>query len=297
MAGPPAALGPSLRRASLFGVAGAFVPAAADANLSPAQAGRALAELRARRDTASTTGLAPAEVMAAIFGRALPYCVPFSLPPEAAQSLQSALGAAGALFDGGARRAPALLARWLRDAARVRPALDALRRLSLLSRALGRGPQELALAQLPLGASVRWAGADAKPPSGLACLVFDRSLSAPAPAAALRAGLLIDEWTETAPNQAEHTGVAFHRVDAGSEAPQAILIAVSPDRSKAAWSADALAQVLGETLELAKLRALDLELLGDLGQLLPALCLASNPDNAALGVRFAPGELRREEQP
>jgi hypothetical protein len=54
------------------------------------------------------------------------------------------------------------------------------------------------------------------------------------------------------------------------------------------WTTDTLRQVLEETLELATLRAVDTETLGEAAQYLPALYLAFNAHDEAVSTDFAP---------
>jgi hypothetical protein len=98
-------------------------------------------------------------------------------------------------------------------------------------------------------------------------------------------GLLLDEWTELIPNREESTELAFHYDDPGAEAPQAVLVAVPPDNAEN-WSLDTVIAVLRETLELARLRAVDGDLLGVLSQLLPATYLAANSQADTVAVKF-----------
>lgn len=301
-AAQPAELGPLLRKAALFGVPTAFQPASLDDDPAlPSRARAALTLLDARLAQASAATLAPADAMGALFGRGYPFFPPFQLADAEEAELGRALVAGPSLVDTGRPQAQLQLSRWLRDASRVRSRLDAHRTMSLLARTLGARPADLELAQLPSGASTRWIGATLaasdKPAAGVTSVLFDRAFGGGAPVAApppLRAGFVVDEWSETVPHATEHTGVSFHHPDPGAEAPQAILLAVPPDRSQPRWSADLLAAILGETLELAQLRALDLEQLGDLGQLAPGTLLVSNAAGDAIGVRFAPGELQSE---
>jgi hypothetical protein len=65
-----------------------------------------------------------------------------------------------------------------------------------------------------------------------------------------------------------------------------VLIAVPPSLSSETWDFDTLLAILEETLELAKVRAVDGELLGDLGQLLPANYLSANAQNEVVSTRF-----------
>ena len=82
-------------------------------------------------------------------------------------------------------------------------------------------------------------------------------------------GLLIDEWVEVVPNARETTAIAFQFNPPDACAPQAWLLAVPPVPDRA-WTRGDLHRVLLETLDLAKLRAVDAEALGELGHYLPA---------------------------
>ena len=88
------------------------------------------------------------------------------------------------------------------------------------------------------------------------------------------AGLLVDEWVEVVPNREEVTGLTFQYDAPGTHPPQAILLAVPPVLDpQEPWTAEGLSEVLHETLDLAKARAVDPDALLALGHLLPALHL------------------------
>ena len=69
-------------------------------------------------------------------------------------------------------------------------------------------------------------------------------------------GLLVDEWVEVVPSTRETTALAFQFDPPDSCAPQSVLIAVPPVPGQD-WTAETLRRVLMETLDLAKLRAVD----------------------------------------
>ncbi|HEY5892685.1 MAG TPA: hypothetical protein VIT91_05585 [Chthoniobacterales bacterium] len=100
------------------------------------------------------------------------------------------------------------------------------------------------------------------------------------------AGLLIDEWVEIIPNAKETTGVAFQFNPPDSFAPQSVLLAVPPAPDKA-WTVGDLQRVLLETLDLARLRAVDAEALDETGHYLPALYLAFNANNDTVSTDFS----------
>jgi hypothetical protein len=96
------------------------------------------------------------------------------------------------------------------------------------------------------------------------------------------AALVVDQWTEVlpvreargngdqAPVDARHTsGIAFNADAPGARAPQALLLAVSPDGER--WNAERVVAVLQETLELARLRLVTLERTNGIARFLPAL--------------------------
>jgi hypothetical protein len=101
------------------------------------------------------------------------------------------------------------------------------------------------------------------------------------------AGLWVDEWIESVPSSDATTGITFQYNPPDACAPQNILLAVPPVPGQD-WTVAALYRVLIETLDLAKLRAVDSEALTDTGQYLPALFLAFNAKDDAVSTDFAP---------
>jgi hypothetical protein len=154
---------------------------------------------------------------------------------------------------------------------------------------LGTGERlNLSVAQLPLVNGERWVGLPSEPGKAIApgklSLVL-QTLAAINTAQPLT-GLLIDEWTETVPNTRETTALTFQFDPPDACAPQCVLLAVPPVPG-ADWTCDVLRQVLEETLDLARLRAVDAETLGEVAQYLPALYLAFNAKDDAVSTDFA----------
>jgi hypothetical protein len=170
---------------------------------------------------------------------------------------------------------------WFLRMARVR---DGVSRLdAALSNAEAIGAVEklnLSVAQLPLAQNNeenRWVGLPLKSgqsmPAGKLSLVVQSSETI-TPSDQL-AGVLIDEFVEVLPNSSETTGISFQYDQPNAAPPQAILIAVPPDINER-WTTRSLHQVLLETLDLARLRAVDPDALGEVGHYLPALYFAHN---------------------
>jgi hypothetical protein len=106
-----------------------------------------------------------------------------------------------------------------------------------------------------------------------------------------KAALVIDEWTETIPNAVETTGLTFNVNDPTARAPQAILLGVQPDTSES-WTLPSVEGTLLDAIEMAQLRTVDPDSLGNVGHFLPALLLAINlgsstPDTISTDLTLA----------
>jgi len=182
--------------------------------------------------------------------------------------------------------------KWFQRAARVHAGAGRLRRVGLYTGALGTPLPAFEIAQLPYKSSARWVALpfpteDERPPSGRVSIALLGPT--PWPLNEPWAGLLMDEWNETIPLTAEETGLAFHYDDPGAEAAQTVLVAVPPGNAEF-WDLPSLLATLNETFDLAKIRAVDGDLLGELSQALPAIYLAANPAQETIETDFA--ELR-----
>ena len=172
---------------------------------------------------------------------------------------------------------------WLSQMARVREPIrdftDALRYGEVIA---GRAntPQ---VAQLPYRLGDRWAALPGDVTGGRTSFVVYGGANAVAGQPVT--GIVFDEWNETVPRAREITGVAFHYDAPGSRPPQAILLAVAPDLSKS-WDVNTMEAALLETLDLAKVRAVDQESFTQLDQFLPALCFALNAAGDTISTNF-----------
>ena len=285
----------ALRAAALFGVPGSYIAVPHDdtaatpeeevlqQNRTRELVGRAqgvAAELTRRIDAATAEPAARKRLLI-IFGDGFRALVPFT-PVDTAISQALSNGPSPAPTASEVRE-------WLRGSALVRAPLDRYHRLTMLQRALAVAPAALTVTQVPHTPNARWVALPfpdeaARPISGILNLALFAATALPA-ANAQWSGLLLDEWTEVIPNREESTALAFHYDDPGAEAPQAVLVAVPPDNAET-WSLDTVIAVLRETLELARLRAVDGDLLGVLSQLLPTTYLAANSKADTIAVKF-----------
>lgn len=156
---------------------------------------------------------------------------------------------------------------WFQRIARVRDGAARLDTTMQYAEALNGPLLNFQIGQLPDLKDERWVALKNPPPGNrlsLACLTTVQDFTKPL------AGLMVEEWVESVPNKEEVTGLTFHYDAPQPRAPQALLLAVAP-KGVDQWNSTLLEQTLRETLELAKLRAVDLTALGELGQYLPAM--------------------------
>jgi hypothetical protein len=288
-------------RATTFGVGGAvpLSPAGAtpaDREVLFAQAGSIEAELAKRvgqlseLDRGFAAAAATPEARCAhalaqlriVFGKAFLVLSRFAVSNAA--ELAHALADSVKVQDGD----PLAALTWFRRMARVRDGTARLNQALTYSEALGGEKLVLSVAQLPHETGDRWVGLPLKTgqplPGGKLSLVVQSS-AAVDPTKPL-AGLFIDEWVEVVPNRTETTGIAFQYDQPNAAPPQAILIAVPPEL-ESPWTAWSLQQVLLETLDLARIRAVDPDALNEIGHYLPATYFAINTAGHTVSTDFA----------
>jgi hypothetical protein len=252
------------------------------ARLARGAALRALAaptDLRARREHL-------VQRMQAAFGASFVVMPRFNCGAAASTELTSALAASQQTLGGDALAANG----WLARCARVREAAARMSHCLRGAEVLGTGERlNLSVAQLPLVAGERWVAltpeAGQAVPAGKLSLVCQTI--ATINTAQPLSGLLVDEWIESVPSASETTALTFQFDPPDAAPPQSLLIAVPPVPG-ADWTSDTLRQVLDETFNLARLRALDTESLGEVAQYLPALYMAFNAKDDAVSTDFVP---------
>ena len=235
-----------------------------------------------RRLAAATAATAPADRLHAVFGAAF-RVLPRMLPANLAE-LNNSFRRSDELQGGDSLQALS----WLQGVARVRAPASRLDALLMYAAALDRAPAlELKVAQLPFVAGERWVGLSGTPARGKLSLVAH--MPRPFQATAPLSGLVIDEWTESVPAAEVTTGVAFDYDAPGARPPQSVLLAVTPPGA-ARWEVDLIEQTLLETFELARLRAVDPQVLGGeqlFQRVLPALYVSTNLAGETISTDFA----------
>ncbi|MFE1288835.1 hypothetical protein [Streptomyces sp. NPDC058751] len=305
----------ALLRAAGAGVPGAVPPprgAAGEAALLAEAAASAERELRARRAahdrlTAAWAADHPAggpaptdpEITAhqlsrirALFGEDLPLLSSFLPPADAAAAAGTGLAASLAVT-GALQGTPGEGRRWLRQTGRVRSGAGRLQEVFDLAAALdapvASGTDLVRVAQLPHVANDRWWGARrpaGAPEGGRLSMVLGVLPGASLDLTAPVYGLAVDEWVETVPDDT-HTAAAALEFDAPAAVPpQTVLLAVPAGPADTVWTAQGVERLLHQTLDRARTRLVDVDVLGGAGQFLPGLHLPLNPDGRALSTDF-----------
>ncbi len=209
--------------------------------------------------------------------------------PPALAALQSAFGQSASLISSD----PQAPARWFRQVTYTHPGVSRLDLALSAAQALGASaiyPPTLLLGQLPAPASLpdRWLALPidpANPPAKGRLAIAGVTVGDPT-SANVYAGLAIDEWVERIPGTQAASALAFHFEEPSARAPNALLLAVCP-KPQDLWDDAMLQAVLSETLDLAKIRTVDLSSVTTVGQILPALYFALNLQAATISTQFA----------
>jgi hypothetical protein len=102
-----------------------------------------------------------------------------------------------------------------------------------------------------------------------------------------QAGILIEEWTDVIPNRDQTSGISFHHNQPNAKAPQCLILGLTPSIT-GNWSWQDLVDMMNETFELAKKRAIDYERLSGsaVGQL-PGIAIPFTQGGNAIGLSAA----------
>jgi hypothetical protein len=95
-------------------------------------------------------------------------------------------------------------------------------------------------------------------------------------------GLVVEEFSEHIPESKVNTGLSFNYNIPNNEPPQAILLAVHPKAGQESdffWSEDDLRDILFDTMDLYKIRMVDLEAIQEYGYILPMTWWFNIPGN------------------
>lgn len=236
-----------------------------------------------------------------VFGEEFVVVPSFTLPDSQAEELAKAYAGREQLLDyqRNERKNEFAVDDWIYGVARVREKMHHLENLLFLGDAFNTFAPELRPVQLPFEATAPWLAlelpqyAKATPEWKDLKKIREREnllYSASYPdgfdlGQPQQCGLLIDEWTEVIPSETETTGVAFHFDKPNAEPPQSILL-VTPPQFTGAWKWDDLVATLHETLDMARVRAVEPQQLDQtaLSVFLPATTLATTWQPITIGA-------------
>ncbi len=194
--------------------------------------------------------------VAQITGVAVPLLVPFQLPGSGSGvEFSATLASADEIDD------------WFDVVASVHPNVGALWRALQLGGLLTQAAPTLTAGQAPLLPEDSWAALHRPAPGTGGRVAVAAVTHGDVGAASSVVGLVVDRWSERIPGPDQVTGVAFHFDAPSTEAPQTMLLAVTPEGRP--WSADLMLDTVLETIEWMQLRAVAIDDLGDYGHAIP----------------------------
>jgi predicted transcriptional regulator len=154
---------------------------------------------------------------------------------------------------------------WMESVSRVRPHMSRLEQIRMISEAQQEVETIFQAAQVPFKEKNSWLAVEFPAIDEITGERFDilddtialaihgesaNKVNEP------QSALLIDEWTESIPNDKEITGVSFNYDQPNATAPNALLLAIEPTGVER-WNWDVLMGILQNTLERAKTRAVE----------------------------------------
>lgn len=324
-------------QAALFGIPEAFSALAPGADLNSATlAVRQAVRTRLAVAAVATQPIAPATAMtvaacleqaAALFGPAFRPDVQFAFgDPVAKQQYVTATAAATAtnLLSHHVAQPLALL-EWVHGLGAVREPMNQLDKVLLIQNLLHPDAAPLPLRPAQFSAvppvpnqpdywlGLSWPRTYAPPGDALSLVQWLPDAYDPAGA---QCALWLDEWTETLPQATpatpqdpaqdppqgtQSTSLAFHYDQPNSEAPQTMLLVVSPRSNPTTWTIDDLLGAVNETLDLAKKRTVEPDALAftPLATVLPAVIapVAQQAVTFTLDLGRTNGTARFNEEP
>lgn len=163
---------------------------------------------------------------------------------------------------------------WLQSTARVHPKMSDLEMVCNAAYWYAANAGVLQPLQLPVKTDDYWTAVEFPADysiSGDVLCVTSLNPTTFDPSSAV-SGLMLHDWVENIPDATQTTGIAFHYDQPNAMPPQTILVAV-PSQRTGHWQWNDLIGILDDTLQRAKLRAVEPDMLSDsyYAQLIPAI--------------------------
>ncbi len=184
---------------------------------------------------------------------------------------------------------------WLTSIARVRKNAANYEMLSIVASAVDfksfHNLRQLLPMQMPYAGdgTERWMGVSVSSPAGLkeGRIAIGASVPSGYVVSGDQVGIMIDDWVDVIPAREQTSGISFHHNQPNAKAPQCLLLGLTPQIT-GRWRWDDLVDMLNETLDLAKKRAVDYERIssGVVGQL-PAFTMPFAQSGNLIGLSAA----------
>ena len=234
----------------------------------------------------------------ALFGESFPIVPTLTLPPDRSAALGAALASSGDLT------APLVAAGrddpvgdWFHGVARVRERVQSWETVVMLIDPLRRRSDSapvsetdlgLAAIQFPHIAGAPWMALELLPGTVPSADTLCYTVVGTITDATRVSGIVIDDWPEVISLPERTAGLAVHFDGPNSEPPQAWLV-VTPATWDGSWQWDDLVTALGDTLDLARLRAVEPDHIDDsrYAPLLPATVLPVAPFQISIVANLA----------
>jgi hypothetical protein len=199
------------------------------------------------------------DVAKLLFGEDFKIIPSFQLNQDQASELANSLAAKEQLLDyqKNEEQSDFPVDDWLYGIARVREKLGHWENTVVLSEGFKSVTRDLTPLQLPYKENDSWLGLAYPENYEIESdkLLYTAYLNDFDPTQTL-CGLLIDEWTEVIPAKQETTGLSFQYDQPNAEPPQSMLL-VTPSEFTGTWNWDDVVDSMHETLDMAKLRAIE----------------------------------------
>ncbi len=186
---------------------------------------------------------------------------------------------------------PLPIEEWLHGVALVRPSMHRFNTVLMLSQTFNSDAPECSPLQLPFGKDDSWLSIEFPAATTIVhdTIAMLQCLPQGFKPAAVQTGLLIDEWTEALPQKEEVTGIAFNFDQPNSAPPSAILLATTPEIT-GKWQWDNLTATVLETIERAKLRAVEpdmIDTMGGFATLLPSTISEFSTSRSGISLDYS----------
>ena len=186
---------------------------------------------------------------------------------------------------------PLPVAEWMHGVSLVRPNMHRFATVLMLSQTFNDDEPPCSPLQLPFREHDTWLGVEFPEETAIVhdTIAIVQCTPQGFQPTGVQSGLLIDEWVESFPNKEEITGIAFNFDQPNSAPPSALLLAVTPEET-GKWKWANLTETVLNTIERAKLRAVEpdmIETLFGFATLLPSTIAEFSTGRSTISLDYS----------